>query len=118
LNKLKDDIIADMKKGIEDTVNEDQNLQNQTTEDLRNADDKLTDLEKKIEDASSGIRDPDKLANLARLKKKIQDAKEKKDDLAGDNNENKEDLKGVVDSFNGVNPEDDLISQLGQVAKQ
>jgi len=70
-------------------------------------------LEKKIEDASNGIRDPDKLANLSRLKKKINDAKAKKDGLDIDNSNNKEGLGDVTEDYNNLNPETDLISQLG-----
>ncbi len=69
-------------------------------------------------DASNGITDPDKMAALSRIKKKLGDARGKKDELADENTENQDGLNGVKTQYNAINPkEDDLIDALGNTDK-
>ena len=112
-NALRDDIVKELKDEIESKAEEDTGLQKGTDENLGKADGLLDELDKKLTDASNGITDPDKMAALSRVKKKLADARKTKDGLGDDNGENRDGLNGVKEQYNAIKPEDDPISALG-----
>lgn len=109
LNKLKDEIVEEVKEELKATQKEDEGLQKDTDDKLGDVGEKLGALDKKLADASNGIRDPDKLAALNILKKKLKDAKGKKEGLEDSNGKNKGDSQDCATQQSKMNPEEDMI---------
>lgn len=97
---------------------DDEKLAKDTDANLAKAGDLLGDLEKRLNAASNGITAPDKLAALARIKRKLADSKGAKDKLAGDAKRENTELgasKGALGALKPETPVNDLIDSLGEI---
>jgi len=88
-----------LKADIGKTLENDKKTAEETDKNLTQADTAATDLEKRLKAASNGISEPNKLAALARISKKLGEAKQQKVKLSGESDAEKKGLEGSKAEF-------------------
>lgn len=110
-----------MKAEIAKTVEQDEKTDKNTGDNLGKADEQIKDITKRLTAASNGITAPDKLAALARIKRKLNDASGTKDKLKADEGKESASLKDAKTSLTSLNPETPisaLLTSLGDLEKK